>query len=157
MKHVCIVYSQEDREIKDQLEAQLRDIDHEVCCDTWEDSHIQPGSRWFSGFRHSIEKAHVVVLIFSSYFLKSPFISEKKFARILERSQNKGVVVLSFYAKLCLWERIAWLNTLPVFPIGRKSLVEMDEPLQSGILREFAEYVFDFFDIEEQDSSNTPV
>jgi hypothetical protein len=65
----------------------------------WDDTMIKSGSRWKDEIDSSLRKARIAVLLVSSDFLNSRFITNNELPPILEAAATGGLIVLWIYVR----------------------------------------------------------
>lgn len=98
----------------------------------WDDSKILPGQKWKSEIQVAINSAKVAILLVSTDFLGSEFISNDEVPALLKAAEEDGAVILIVILKPCLFEEFPNLNQFqamnpPDRPISRMSVDEKEE------------------------------
>ncbi len=98
----------------------------------WDDSKILPGQKWKEEIRKAISETKVAILLVSTDFLGSEFISTNELPPLLEAAEKEGAVILIVILKPCLFEEIDNLNIYqtmnpPSFPISKMNDNEREE------------------------------
>jgi predicted nucleotide-binding protein len=73
----------------------------------WDDSLIQPGSKWKEEIAAAIDRARVAVLLVSPHFLASPFIANHELPPLLAGAERRGVRVLWVLVSACSYRKTA--------------------------------------------------
>ena len=82
---VFVSYAHKDREWCDQLLVHLGWLRNAGRIDTFDDRELESGEDWDARLRHELNRADVIVLIVTAYFLDSPFCTRVELRRALER------------------------------------------------------------------------
>lgn len=91
---IFISYSYKDEEWKDRLVKHLKVFHLEgILPDLWNDSRIGVGEEWFPRIKKAIESARAAILLISTDFLISNFITTEEIPRLLERREKEGLRV----------------------------------------------------------------
>lgn len=70
----------------------------------WEDTKLRSGDQWRSEITKAISKANVVILLVSTEFLASDFITSDELPPILRKASEGGTRVLPLIVSPCLFE-----------------------------------------------------
>lgn len=95
--------------------------------DFWDDTKISAGSKWKDEIGNAIEKAKVAILLVSTDFFGSDFISSHELPRLLELAEKEGTVILTVILKPCLFEEFTELNKYQAMNSPRNPVSKMDE------------------------------
>lgn len=89
-RRVFVSYSHQDRVWLDRLRTHLAPLLRKGALQVWEDSQLQPGSRWRDEIRQAIAAAGAAVLLVSPAFLASEFIASHELPRLLAAARKRG-------------------------------------------------------------------
>jgi hypothetical protein len=121
---VFVSYSHLDKEyledVKRHFKPFLKDIDF------WDDTKIQPGQKWKQEIRSAINECKVAILLVSTDFLGSDFISTDELPPLLEAAEKNGAVILIVILKPCLFEEFESLNQFQAMNSPSKPIIKMD-------------------------------
>jgi hypothetical protein len=92
-KPVFISYSHKDAAWLEKVKMFLQPLEDQGLLRIWDDTNIQPGSKWLEEIQLSLESAQVGVLLITQNFLTSEFIVQKEFPVLLEKAKNRGCVI----------------------------------------------------------------
>jgi len=95
--------------------------------DFWDDTNITPGSKWKNEIANAIDRAKVAILLVSTDFFGSDFISSHELPRLLELAEKDGTVILIVILKPCLFEEFSDLNQYQAMNSPSKPVSKMDE------------------------------
>lgn len=118
MSNVFISYSHTDNEWKERLISQLRVLEIQGRLTIWADHKIGAGQDWYTEIQQAMGAATVAVLLVSSDYLTSKFVTEEEVPRLLERRRREGLRIFPVIVRSCLWDQVAWLAALDVRPNG---------------------------------------
>lgn len=88
---------------------------------------IYTGSKWKDEITNAIERAKVAILLVSTDFFGSDFITSHELPRLLELAEKEGTVILTVILKPCLFEDFTELNKYQALNPPNKPVSKMDE------------------------------
>lgn len=92
---IFVSYShKDDSRYIEKLRTHLQLLSQKNKIDLWDDSNIEPGSRWMDEIDRALDDAQIVILMVSPDFIASSFINEHELPRILAAAAQKGVKIL---------------------------------------------------------------
>ncbi|TXH67410.1 MAG: TIR domain-containing protein [Thiothrix sp.] len=112
MTDIFISYSHQDEPWKDALQRHLKVLQLHGEVIIWDDRQIEVGSNWLPAIETALEKARVALLLVSSDFLTSEFITRKEIPRLLQRREAEGLQIVPVIVKPCAWRTVPWLAAL---------------------------------------------
>ena len=118
---IFISYSHKDTEWKDRIMEHLGVLEHVGMVTIWEDRLIEMGAEWYEEIKDALNRAQAAVLLISSAFINSEFISKKELPNILGRTEA-GFRVFPILVRPCAWQIIDWLRRLQIRPEGNLAL-----------------------------------
>ncbi len=86
---VVVSYSHADEKWRDELRKFLKPLVRQKRIRIWDDTAIDAGEKWREEIRRAFGSANVAILLMSSDFLASNFISEKELPLLLDRAEKK--------------------------------------------------------------------
>lgn len=95
--------------------------------DFWDDSMIKAGSKWKEEIEMAIGRAKVAILLVSTDFFGSDFITSHELPRLLELADKEGTVIITVILKPCLFEDFTDLNKYQALNSPNNPLSKMDE------------------------------
>lgn len=127
---VFISYSHLDKECMVDVQRHFKPFLNQI--DFWDDSKIKPGQKWKEEIKNAIEQTKVAILLVSTDFLGSEFISTDELPPLLKAAEEDGAVILIVIVKPCLFEGFPKLNQYqamnpPSKPISRMDYDEKEE------------------------------
>lgn len=93
----------------------------------WDDSKIQPGSKWKDEIEQGMKKAKVAILLLSTDFFGSEFITSKEVPAVLEASQKEGLTILTVILKPCPFEEFPNINQYQAMNPPSNTVLGMQE------------------------------
>jgi hypothetical protein len=98
----------------------------------WDDTKIIVGSKWKEEIAKAIGKTKVAILLVSTDFFGSDFISSNELPQLLESAEKEGTVILTIILKPCLFEEFEQLNQYqalnsPNYPVSKMDENEKEE------------------------------
>ncbi|HEY5326136.1 MAG TPA: toll/interleukin-1 receptor domain-containing protein [Mucilaginibacter sp.] len=127
---VFISYSHFDSEYLIDIQRHFKPFLSQIDC--WDDSKIQPGQKWKDEIKKAIEGTKVAILLVSTDFLGSEFISTDELPPLLKAAEENGAVILIVILKPCLFEEFEALNKYqamnpPNNPVMKMNKTEVEE------------------------------
>ncbi len=95
--------------------------------DFWDDTKISAGSKWKDEISNAIDRAKVAILLVSTDFFGSDFISSHELPRLLELAEKEGTVILTVILKPCLFEEFTEINQYQALNSPNNPVSKMDE------------------------------
>lgn len=89
---IFVSYSQSDRKWLERLLGMLTPMVRKDTIDTWDDSKILPGSKWYEEIKKAIASAQIALLLVSVDFLASDFIMEDELV-LLHEAEKHGLTI----------------------------------------------------------------
>ncbi|MCD8401279.1 toll/interleukin-1 receptor domain-containing protein [Tenacibaculum finnmarkense] len=124
-ENVFISYSHIDdkylKDIKRHFKPFLKKINF------WDDTNIQPGQEWKKEIEKAISKTKVAILLISTDFLGSEFITTEEIPPLLNAAEENGAVILTVILKPCLFEEFNDLNKYQAMNPPSKPISKMNE------------------------------
>jgi WD40 repeat protein len=107
---VFVSYSHQDERWLRQLRVVLAPLIRTRTIEIWDDTRIDPGSKWRDEIRTALERAKVAVLLLSPDFLNSDFISTNELPPLLAAAKIAGLTII-------------WIPVRPSL-VARTSIIE---------------------------------
>lgn len=113
---VFVSYCHVDEALKDDLIKHLIPLKRLNLISEWHDRKILAGDKWDEKISHNLEASQIILLLVSVDFINSKYCYDIEMDRALERSAEKGCVVIPVILRGCMWQhtRFADLQVLPV-------------------------------------------
>jgi formylglycine-generating enzyme required for sulfatase activity len=128
-----ISYSHVDRQWVDRLQTMIRPLVRSHGLRLWDDSQIQPGDKWREEIETALAAAKVALLLVSSDFLASEFVTNSELPQLLAAAEEEGLRILWVPLRPSLVRRtpIDAYQALgdPARPLARMEPVEQEEAL----------------------------
>ncbi len=93
--NVFISYSHKDEQYLEQLKTHLAFYERNGSLSVWEDTRLEPGSRWRVEIKEAIRKTRIAILLVSADFLASKFIAENELPHLLAAAKIEGTIIIS--------------------------------------------------------------
>lgn len=112
---VFISYSHKDEDLKNELEIQLAALKRQNLIDIWNDRRITAGKEFEHEIDENLEKADIILLLVSSYFIASDYCYDIEMSRAIERHKNRDARVIPIILHPCDWHELPFgkLKALP--------------------------------------------
>lgn len=121
---VFISYSHFDKEYLTDIQRHFKPFLSQL--DFWDDTKIQPGQKWKTEIAKAINETKVAILLVSTDFLGSDFISTDELPPLLKAAEESGAVILTVILKPCLFEEFNKLNQYQAMNPPSKPVIKMD-------------------------------
>jgi hypothetical protein len=103
---IFISYSHQDNHWLNRIQTHLRVLKNHLNLDfdLWDDERLTTGDDWEKEIKEAINEADIAILIISTDFLASDFITKKEIPPILENAEKKGVKIMPIVVEHCYFE-----------------------------------------------------
>lgn len=122
---VFVSYSHLDKQYLDDVKRHFKPFLNKIAY--WDDSNISPGQVWKDEIRKAINETKVAILLVSTDFLGSEFISTDELPPLLRAAEQEGAVILIVILKPCLFEEFNDLNRFQAMNPPSRPLSKMDD------------------------------
>jgi tetratricopeptide (TPR) repeat protein len=92
-KRIFISYSHADKRWLERLREQFAPFVRSGRLVAWDDAMIATGAQWREEIKRAIDEADVAVLLVSTSFIASPFITENELPPLLNAAKTRGLVI----------------------------------------------------------------
>ena len=130
-----ISYSHKDKEWLAKVQPHIEVLERMgIAVNLWDDTQIKPGMKWREEIEKALGSAKVAVLLISTDFLNSDFISRDEVPALLKAAQEDGATILPLILKPCLYTSYPNLKEYqavndPSRPLSKLSKSKQDEIL----------------------------
>lgn len=121
---VFISYSHVDKEYLEEIKRHFKPFLNQI--DYWDDTKIQPGQKWKTEIANAINETKVAILLVSTDFLGSEFISTDELPPLLKAAEENGAVILTVILRPCLFEEFEELNQYQALNPPTNPVIKMD-------------------------------
>lgn len=102
--NIFISYAHTDEKWLEKLKIHLKVLSKYYSLEFWEDTKLRGGDKWREEISSAINRANVVILLVSTAFLASDFISNNELPPILRKATEEGTRVLPLIVSPCAFE-----------------------------------------------------
>jgi GTPase SAR1 family protein len=123
-RKVFVSYAHEDREWLERVQTHLKALDRlGIDVELWDDTQIQAGMPWRDEIEKGLSATKVAILLVSTDFLASDFITNNELPSLLKAAKNEGTVILPLIVKPCMYtdhENLAEIQSVnnPLNPLS---------------------------------------
>ena len=137
--NIFISYSHSDKRWLDRLKKHLKVLTkYSESIEYWEDTKLRGGDKWRDEITAAIKKANVAILLVSTDFLASDFITNDELPPILRKAQDDGTCILPLIVAPCEYE-ISELGDFQAVNSPDKTLADFGDN-EAAIERVFLEF-----------------
>lgn len=115
MARLFISYSHRDEALLHELQLHLAQLQNEGRIETWHDRRIAAGDQFEDAISENLERADIILLLVSPYFLASKYCYQIEMKLALDRHESKFARVIPVILHPCDWKTapFAKLSAVP--------------------------------------------
>ena len=102
--NIFISYAHHDEKWLEKLKTHLKVMAKYYSVEFWEDTKLRGGDKWREEISAAIKRANVAILLVSTPFLASDFISNNELPPILRKAEEEGTRILPLIVSPCEFE-----------------------------------------------------
>ncbi|RDY58340.1 toll/interleukin-1 receptor domain-containing protein [Flagellimonas nanhaiensis] len=121
---VFVSYSHLNKSYLNDIKRHFKPFLKEI--DFWHDENIQPGAKWKTEIRNAIDQTKVAILLLSTDFLGSEFISTDELPPLLQAAEKDGATILIVILEPCLFEEFPNLNQYQAMNPPSNPVIKME-------------------------------
>jgi hypothetical protein len=119
-------YSHEDETDRDELEKHLTTLKDNGLIDEWHDRKINAGDKWEEKISEEMDKANIILLLFSTNFIASTFC-QKEVEKTLTLGEEKGTTFIPIILKTCAWKEVKGMSVIQALPRDAQPVNSWDD------------------------------
>lgn len=99
---IFISYSHKDNDFLNKVKRHLKVLENEgLKINYWDDTKIKAGMLWKTEIENALENTKVAILLVSTDFLVSDFITKNELPPLLEAVEKEGAIIIPLIIKPC--------------------------------------------------------
>ncbi len=149
-RQLFISYSHRDSAWVERLRTMLRPLEQRYGLERWDDSRIQPGSLWRQEIEKALGSAQVALLLVSSDFLASAFVTRSELPPLFHAAKEEGLRILWVPLRPCLWQDIPEIEQFQAVIHPGRTVAEMSEVEQERAFVQIAQEIKTAFQEEAE-------
>ncbi len=119
MTRLFFSYSHKDEALRDELQFHLESLRHQGIIDMWHDRRISAGRDFDNVISENLEKADIILLLVSSYFISSKYCFGVEMKRAMQRHDDGEARVIPVILRPCDWYGLPFGRLLATPPDGK--------------------------------------
>lgn len=132
---VFVSYSHADKNIIKRVQTHFKVLENEgVPVMFWDDTKIKAGTKWKEEIQKALSTAKVAVLLVSTEFLASEFITKNELPALLKAAENRGATILPIIIKFCRYTKHKQLSVFQAVNDPEKPLFGLTKNEQEKTL-----------------------
>lgn len=145
---VFVSYSHKDQKWFERVETHLKVLKNlGIEVKLWDDTQIKPGMNWREEIRKALLAAKVAILLVSTDFLASDFISNDELPSLLKAAEDDGATIIPLILKPCLYNKHPKLVEFQAVNTPSTPLSKLTEDEQEEKLVELAERIAELIEV----------
>lgn len=104
MAKVFFSYSHKDETMRNELETHLAMLKRDGTIETWHDRRILAGTELDGEIDENLERADIILLLVSPYFMDSDYCMEREMTRAMEKHADGNATVIPVFLQYCDWK-----------------------------------------------------
>ncbi len=117
---IFVSYSHKDEEWCERVVDHLGCLDLAADIETWIDSDIDTGDKWYTKIREKLDNADIVVCLISKHFLKSEFCIKDEMEYLIEKYDDTKTI-FPILISPCYWKVYDWISETQMLPKNKKN------------------------------------
>jgi tetratricopeptide (TPR) repeat protein len=94
-------YDENDKDLRDQLDKHLANLERQQLIKGWHDQDIRAGTEWKSAINEHLDTAQIILLLISADFIASDYRYSIEMKRALERHNSGDAFVIPVLLRSC--------------------------------------------------------
>jgi len=144
---VFISYSHKDSQYLEKVRNNLKVLQSEgIEMNFWDDTLIKPGEKWLVEIERNLASAKVAILLVSTDFLISDFITKKEIPALLKAAEIEGATIIPLVVRPCRFKQNQVLSQFQAVYNPSKALSDHTENDQEHIILKLMDRIAELFD-----------
>ncbi len=146
---VFVSYSHKDGEWLQRVQTHLKVLENfGIDVNLWDDTQIKAGMKWRDEIERGLAAARVAILLVSTDFLASDFITKDELPPLLKAAEREGTAILPMILKPCLYTDYPQLSAFQAVNDPNQPLSTLSESEQDEHLVELAKRVRELMQVD---------
>jgi hypothetical protein len=139
---VFISYSHKDKVWLERVQTHLKALENEgIKFDYWDDTKLKAGMKWREEIEKALQRARVAILLISTDFLASDFITKYELPELLKAAEDDGTTILPLILKTSRFKKHKELSQFQAVNDPPRPLKELRDNNREKVLVKLANRV----------------
>jgi len=126
--NIFIAFANQDRDVRDRLLGHMNLVSARQGWQIWSAKEIKAGEKWDAEIQQRLFDSEVVILLLSTDFFNSKYITEIELPAIVAKHQSGTCQIIPVIVRMCHWKDTAFgdyaqLGDIQALPVGERPLV----------------------------------
>ena len=105
---VFISYSKKDDKWCNELRKYIKPITNDGTIKVWSGEDLEYGDRWRGIIQEKLDQASIAILLISTNFLNSEFITNSELPALLHASHSEGLLIIPLILETCIYDLLEY-------------------------------------------------